>query len=1030
MSSLVRQRSRGCDGPSVWRFLVTTGACLAALVVAPLSGVRAQQPGGDVVAGTVVAEGTLAPLPGVQVNVTGTPLGAATDAAGRFRIRGVSGTTVQLAVRRIGYRPTTVAARVGDQTVRIVLLEQAASLEGVVVTGTAAPTQKRALGNAISTINAAAVTQEAPISSVQGLLNGRAPGVVVMPTSGAVGTGSQIRVRGVASFSLGNNPLIYVDGVRVDNAVGAGPVNQAFGSSSISRINDIDPNEIQSIEILKGPSAATLYGTEASNGVINIITKRGTTGAPRWTASLRQGMNYFKDWESRFPTNYGPAPGTGQIVALSLDSLIKANHGDLFRKGRDQAAEIGVSGGSNLFTYYASGGVTDSKGAEPSNSLRKYSTRANLSVVPSSQLKINVNAGYVTGPTRLSAEAGYGGRLWTSLFGTPKTYGTYKNGFFSTLPYRYDLIYHMWQDLDRFTGSAQVEHKLGSWFQHRLTYGLDRVDEGNNYYWPRIDSLASDPNIGSDALGYREQDNVLKTYRTLDYAATATWAPRESMSFATSVGAQYYRATTQTLSAWGAIFPFPGLSTVNATTTGKGSGQDLYESATLGYYAQEQLSWNNRLFLTAALRQDKSSAFGANVNKVTYPKYSLSYVMSDEPWWNTVPAVGRFVNSFRVRAAYGEAGKAPGTFDALRTFAPVSGPGDNPAVTPQAIGNPNLGPERGKEYEIGFDAGALDDRLGAEVTYYHKKTTDAILFRQLAPSIGFSGQEPFNAGAILNKGWELSLRATPVRRDNFTWDVSYYLSTNDNTVTSLFPGTTWVVAGIYQRHAVGFPAFAWFERKVVSAQLDTAGKVIKSSVMCADTIPGTNGRASTSASVPCYTSSGAINPAAPSVYLGRSVPPREGSFSTTFTFFRNFRFYTQIDFKQGQRKMDGNTRVRCYFFGGRCKENFFPLQSDPTRVAQVQSNNQLINFLIANASFAKLRELTFSYQLPAGLAERFRASQATLSVSGRNLHTWTRYSGLEPEAMFLGGSRGGNAAWEQNTLPQLTSWMATLNLSF
>src|SRR6185503_12260071 len=167
---------------------------------------------------------------------------------------------------------------------------------------------------------------------------------------------------------------------------------------------------------------------------------------------------------------------------------------------------------------------------------------------------------------------------------------------------------------------------------------------------------------------------------------------------------------------------------------------------------------------------DNSSAFGSQVNQVVYPKYSLSYVLSDEAWWKSAPVLGSYMNSFRLRAAYGEAGKAPTTYAALRTFAPVTGPDESAAVQPQFLGNDNLGPERGKEYELGFDAGALDDRLGLEFTYYRKKTTDAILNRQLAPSIGFSGTQPFNAGSILNHGTEVALRGTAYRSDRITWE--------------------------------------------------------------------------------------------------------------------------------------------------------------------------------------------------------------------------------------------------------------------
>ena len=979
------------------------------------------------IAGVVTAAGTQEPLVGAQIVVVGGTQRATTDERGRFRLTGLTGSVgapVTIEVRRIGYRESRVPTRIGDTNVGVQLSVNPTSLEAVVVTGTPGATEKRAIGNAVSTVNAAEVTQIAPVTNMQQLLNGRTPGLVVLPTSGAVGTGSQVRVRGDASFSLGNNPLLYVDGVRVNNSAASGPASQAFGSSPISRLNDFNPDDIESIEVLKGPSAATLYGTEASNGVINIITKKGTTGAPRWNFIARQGVNYLQDWRTRFPTNYGPAGGgTGPIVALSMDSLVAANGGDLFRNGRHQETELSVSGGSGVFNYYASGNLLDSQGAEPSNNVRKYTGRLNLGVTPSPKFSVSADMGFLTGPTYLSAEAGFGGRVWTTLLATPTTYGTWQHGFYSSLPWQYDEVYHMWQDLDRFTGSVRFEHRPTTWFQHRLTAGLDRTREGNNYYWPRIDSLVTVPSIGSDALGYREIDQVSTTYRSIDYAASATWNANPSARFITSAGTQYYHTLGDTLNAWGSVFPTPGLSAIFATTQSPGEYGNSAEFATLGYYGQEQFSWRDQLYLTAALRWDNSSAFGQNVNRVVYPKYSASWVVSDLGFWRNQSLLSR-LNSFRLRAAYGEAGKAPGTYDALRTYSPASGPGDAPAVSPLSLGNPNLGPERGKEYELGFDAGALDDRIGFEATYYHKKTTDAILFRQLAPSVGFSSIQPFNAGSILNKGIELALHGAAYRSERLTWDLSASISTNNNKVLSLIQGTDSVLAALYSTapsvwHKVGYPAFSFFGPRVVAASVDqTTGTAIKSSVMC------DNGKGGTT---PCYNAAG-TSVIAPVVFLGTSVPKYEGSVSTTISFLRDFRVYTQIDYSGGNKKIDGNTRARCYFFGGRCAENFMPTQADPIRVAQVQSNGSLTNMLVDNAGFAKWREFTVAYNIPDRFARMANITRASISVSGRNLHTWTSYKGFEPEATFLGGSRGGNIPFEQTILPQLTSWIVTLNL--
>ena len=214
----------------------------------------------------------------------------------------MSGATVTLDVRRIGYRNAACP--------------RASVRQDVSSQSTPPPRrdrrhrhrrrpQKREIGNAVGTIDASDIVATSPIIAMQGLLNGRTPSLVVMPTSGQVGTGSQVRIRGMSSLSLGNNPLLFVDGVRVNNDPATGPVSQAFGSSPISRLNDFNPEDIESIEVLKGPSAATLYGTEAANGVINIITKKGIGGNARWSLTVRQGMNYVADWKTRFPQNYG-----------------------------------------------------------------------------------------------------------------------------------------------------------------------------------------------------------------------------------------------------------------------------------------------------------------------------------------------------------------------------------------------------------------------------------------------------------------------------------------------------------------------------------------------------------------------------------------------------------------------------------------------------------------------------------------------------------------------------------------------------
>jgi hypothetical protein len=616
----------------------------------------------------------------------------------------------------------------------------------------------------------------------------------------------------------------------------------------------------------------------------------------------------------------------------------------------------------------------------------------------------------------LPCDAGCGGYTWTTLSATPNNYNLpQRHGFHSNLPYQYDQTVVLWQDLARTTASVRLEHQPVSWFSHRLALGGDVTNEGNNEWDPRVDSLQS--------LGFRSVTQRDVIDRSLDYSATANWHFRPTVRLTSSVGAQYFTESIHSVGASGSVFPTPGLKSVTSTVNRDPPSEGFSDDKSLGLYAQEQVGWRDRLFVTGAVRSDDHSAFGAEFNRVVYPKFSASYVISDEPWFK-LPYLENRLDQLRLRFAYGQSGKAPTTYSAIKTYSPTSGPGDVAAVTPNTVGNPDLGPEKGKELEIGFDASGWQDRVGVELTYYNKKTVDAILDQVVAPSSGQSGTKPVNIGGIVNKGLELTVRGTPIRRNDLTLDLTGQFSTNDNEVTDLGleQGQYFVLAGTYLRHQVGYPVYSWFEKRVVSADIDrTTG--VTSNLMCADTLPNSGGKEG-GALVPCAN--------APAVYLGRSVPPRELSFSGNLGLFNRIRIFSMMDIKNGAKKLDGNTRARCGIFG-RCKENFpstFASELDPIRTAESNSNSTLVDFLITRSNYARWRELTITYEAPANIANKLRANRATFSVSGRNLWMTTSYMGFEPEAMFLGGTRGGNAAWEQTTLPQLRTWLFAVNLGY
>ncbi len=370
----------------------------------------------------------------------------------------------------------------------------------------------------------------------------------------------------------------------------------------------------------------------------------------------------------------------------------------------------------------------------------------------------------------------------------------------------------------------------------------------------------------------------------------------------------------------------------------------------------------------------------------------------------------------------GEAGQQPGAFDALRTFSAVPGPNDISTVTPSTVGNPSLGPERSSEIELGFEAGLLDDRVGVDFTWYNQTTRDAILLRPSAPSTGFPGSRFMNVGKVQNRGFEALLRGTLLSLPRFKWDASFSLARNDNEVLFINDEEDRiVVSGDFGvEHRVGYPLGAWFHRRVLSADFDSDGRVILSSMVC------DNGEGGTT---PCYDGTTAV---APYVFLGRGDPKYEGMFSTTFTIGERIRVYGLMDFKTGFMKWDHVTRVRCAL-NNNCHENVEPEQyvdTAPARLAAYQTGAVIGGEYIRDSKFLRLREVSIGYTVPTQIAQRFGATRASVNLAARNLHTWSPWTGMDPEARFLSGARGGFGPIEQNHLPQLTSFVTTINLSF
>ena len=964
-----------------------------------------------IVAGVVVKAGVLTPVEGASVRVRGTTLGAATDGAGRFRITGLSGDQVTLEVRRLSFQPATQVARVGDVAIRLVLTEAAVELDRVVVTGTAIGERLRAIGNSVPNVDAAKELERSAAPNLGTLLQSRVPGVIIAPNSGRVGSGPTVWIRGRSSLSLSNEPIVYIDGVRVNNAVNQGPASAgalgAQNSQVASRLNDIAPEDIQAIEIIKGSAAATIYGTEAANGVIQIITKKGAAGQTRWTVRTEQGAQWFRDAEERITTNYARNTA-GDIVPWNPIQQEEDRGTPVFSTGRTQSYHLALSGGREQLTYYLSGTYSDDEGIEPNNFGKTFSAHANVNTAASDKIDIGASLHFVRSNLHLGTDGGVSPLLGMSI-GHPLIFPT-NRGFGFAPPEVPQQLYDNAQDINRFTGGATVNHRPASWFGHRLTLGVDYTSDDSRalerYASPELRPFVTALAGAAAADGRISQTLRNHSYITGDYSGTATFAITPTLSSASSIGGQWVRKQLKNSALSGQRFPAPGVETVSGTTVAGTPTQELIVNTTMGVYGQQQFGWNDRLFLTAGVRVDNNSAFGEDLDWVTYPKVSVAWVISEEPFWS---GFGNAVNTLRLRTAYGQSGQQPNTFVALRTV--VNAPRANglPGVTPGSLGNPDLKPERGTELEAGFEA-ELFDRLSLDFTYFTRRTKDAILTRALAPSGGFAGDQTVNIGETSNSGVELQANFRAVTLENFAWEIGGNISTNKDRIEDM--------GGIISSGNVeGYPIAAFWTKRIATATRNSDGTVDTASIRC---VAGPSG----GTPVRCAQ--------ALPVFVGTQTPKVVGNITNTFSIGQRLTLYGMVDFKRGHKLLNSNDFNRCSF--NVCEARFFPERYSIEYLAAIAPSSTpagVLDPFVQDASFVKLREISATYRLPEQWVSRAGVATATVTVAGRNLATWTDFKGPDPEVRYTGvpPAQGSNAS-DQALLPALTQFVVSLSLGF
>jgi TonB-dependent starch-binding outer membrane protein SusC len=997
------------------------------------------------VSGRVTDKASGTPLSNAVITVVGTQRGARTGDDGAYRITGVPVGAHAVRVNRLGYTAASTQLTVpaeGEATANFQLTPTAIQLEQVMVTATGATERKRENGSDVGTINVANDVNLAATPDFTAVLSARTAGLTVSGNAGEPGTSARIRIRGANSVSLSNEPLIIIDGVRVDNS--SNSFNQNTGGQTISRFDDINPEDIESIEVIKGPAASAMYGTAASNGVIQITTKRGHAGSTRWHVFGQGGQ--MTD-VANYPSNYyniGTTPSGGVFngsctndrttLGLCTQGTIASFNPEKFyhvqSTGNSRYYGLSTSGGSDMAQYFVSADVTRQQGTVAPNYNREFSFRSNLTAQLRHNINSTVTANYIQRDVGLPQNDNdiYGvqgnimlGHAFNCAPGVapPQCRGdTLSRGFYSAPP----STYYYWpinQDAKRFIGGANTTWQMTSWLTAVGQAGMDvnnmldqSIDPANVVTWINqnlIDGSASQAR--SQNLNYTAQGSLVGNH-TMPFFS--------DINTSTTIGGQYINEQQHLTSARGTQL-VPGTASLATASANKTIGESNQTIITVGGYVHEQLAWKDRLFVTAGLRGDENSAFGKNFKLAYYPAVSASWVLSDEPFFKNRWGNQQWLTSVRLRSAYGVSGQKPGfrQADTYLNGAAVAAAGQKEltAVVIGGTGNANLKPEKSAETEFGADLGFWEDRVSLTYTHYSKTTKDALIARTLAPSLGVSTTQFVNLGEVFNGGNELQLDATLIDRPALRFELAASASNNKNRLIHLGAGIPPIsFNGGEQMHREGYPLGGYWQRAILSYH-DNNGDGILSRANC----PGQPVVAGGPACEVVLSDT--------AQYRGSMMPTRTLTVSPTITILGNLTLNALFDYRGGFYNYNLTQEFRCTISAfNTCPEvnnPKAPLADQAAAIARLEGSSW---GYIEPGDFTKLRELSATLLLPARWAHHLNASGLSLTVAGRNLHTWTKYKGFDPE--LNSQSPTGFSTTDFLTQPPLRTWTMRFDVTF
>ena len=972
-------------------------------------------------------------IPSISVQIRTTTIGTITDAAGSYSLTADlrSGTYI-IDFSGVGFRTSQKSVIIGTESVYsidISLAEDALKLDEVVVTGVSAGTTRKQLGSYISTVKADQLTKGAT-SNVLAALQGKTAGAQIIQNSGDPAGGISVRLRGISSVNSSSEPLYIVDGVIVNNATTRVTNTSAnydggsfVGTIGQNRLADINPADIERIEVLNGAAAAAIYGSRANAGVVQIFTKRGTVGAPVVSfstsvlvSSLRKSVPV-----NQSPTKFGgPTDGVGaqtqDILTPALTnttSVTRYDYNDyIFRTGIGTDNNVSVAGGKDKTKYYTSASYYKNEGIVKNTDFRRYSFRINLDQGIGERVNFNIGLNFINS---LSNEKPDGNSFFSPLnsiniignfhdlftrdaLGNIKAIG--ERGRVNPVSVIEDIKQK--EETNRILANAGLKVKIVKGLTLDYTLGIDQYSQKGETFIPPFAYNVSDGFFGGGAAldptrnGYASAGNY--NFFQINNEVNATYQTKitSDISSTSQVGysVQYEKSSYSLLQGRG-LAPF--VQTVNGASTLLQGVDDRGEISVSGYYVQQNFNYKSLLYVTGALRVDGSSVFGEDQRNQKYFKASGSYIISEHDFWQKM-GMSKVWNFAKLRIAYGESGNLTGigAYSRFNSYSSNSFISRTSLVSSTTLANTNVKPERQRELEFGIDLGFFNGRLNLQTNIYNKKVDDLLINRFIAPTNGFSSLLD-NFGSLENRGFEIVLTGKPVQNKNTSWMVTGIFNHNRNKAVKIGQALTLLSTNqgapvaIIEGQPIGVFYGAFFA-------LDASGNLVK------NTSGFPQGERGVQNSALVFTpqrdpTTGLPITTFPLVrkVIGDPNPDYTASLVNEFT-YKKASLRIQLDAVQGLEVFNADWRTRQGVGNGKEAEKeqrgVYPRGYISSFYGSVEQ------WRIDDGSFVKLREISLSY----AFGNFKKIKDITLSISGRNLISWDNYKGYDPEVNAGGQS--------------------------